>query len=778
MTIDADNDQLSNTNLYDSSPTEKSEKSGVVKINNKTLTFNELELLRPPDDGELTRTCLEKVSLQDIEIPIDVIIDYQNRRKELLNHELKSGEIVRPDLSQEVADLIGIDLDDPCKDDMNISFDRAGNEKYYRCCVPPKFYVTRRGIWKISNKIDRFTQKEIQTAELICATPVMVTGLYSSVDATGADMVEISFTDNGKVEKKLVPRVALTGINHWSKFIRANNYGRLDILDTELKELLKFLKVQIKYNRERKSEYVLEPITAFEEGDASERVGWNGKGGYDVFITPEVAYYNDGGKLKVKKSIFSDSRNINANKRVKYCGNLKKWFEAYKHLRAYKKLLFTMYYAVGSMFLGPLKVNNSAFGIIGDTSIGKTFTIQVVASMFGNPSDKGDGLVIYGNISKTALNALLTIITDLAICIDEITMMSEETKYDLTYGIGNGQEALRGTGDGNLRSSKMIRCNALITGEVSFIPEFANNGADARVFSCNDRPIPELPQETIKFVKNTILENHGYILPEILAQYFSKPDNIYEWFNTALKRLQDLTDITVMKRKAEFFALAEVGGHLLEKVFEKYGMEPINPAIAVDMAWKEFALEDTTKPLEIKALEDVYNWASSHPRNFLVGEKQPIEKHPDDIYGWWVYPKMMNTGSNYEYIDLNKQELEKFLRYIGYKHPLNILRYWKIHDIIVCNNQVGKNLLTCAVYHCYHFNQPATQKGIIRIRMDKIRELIEKEEVSSGKQIEYEPEKEPSQKRKGKVSQSIIPSLICVEMLKIKMSRVLNLSKL
>ena len=55
--------------------------------------------------------------------------------------------------------------------------------------------------------------------------------------------------------------------------------------------------------------------------------------------------------------------------------------------------------------------------------------------MFGNPSEKGDGIILNGNISITALNAILTTLTDIPVFIDEITMMNEDTKkaIDLCY---------------------------------------------------------------------------------------------------------------------------------------------------------------------------------------------------------------------------------------------------------------------------------------------------------------------------------------------------------
>jgi putative DNA primase/helicase len=326
--------------------------------------------------------------------------------------------------------------------------------------------------------------------------------------------------------------------------------------------------------------------------------------------------------------LLTDTRNIDVNNRLKPEGTIHGWFNAVKSVLKYHRLKFAMYYAIGSLFLAPCKASNSAFGIIGDTSIGKTFTLQVVASMFGNPSEKGDGLLLNGDSSLTALNAILTTLTDIPVFIDEITRMSEDTKKALTYAIGNGQESLRGKVDGNLRSSRMIRCNALITGENDLVSEFAHNGAQVRAFSCKDRPIPEIETIIIENARNGVLENYGHVLKLVLAKYFNDPSKVKGLFDFAANRLYQTTDDTIAKRKVAYFAVAEVGGMYLEQVFKENGMPSENPKDIIDKAWNEFVLENPDIPLEVKALGDVYKWAMANPTNFLVGSEEPAEIHP------------------------------------------------------------------------------------------------------------------------------------------------------
>lgn len=633
-------------------------------------------------------------------------------------------------ISQEVAEIIELDLENPTRGDSNMSADLAGNQMYFGCYVPKDYAISQHGVWHVYEKMNRLTHELEPVADMICRTRLMLTGKFVDIN-TGADVVEISFLGDRKLEVIRVPMVSTLGTKEWREHVRKNNYARLDVLDEELKGTLKFLKETSIYNMERIN--IKDPvgsITAFKTGEASDRTGWCGND-FTKFVIGDIKYFNDFGRLKSENHVFIDTKDVSVDQRLHPKGTLNGWLNAVRSLLKYPKLKFAMYYAVGTLFLAPLRGNNSAFGVIGDTSTGKTFTLQVVASMFGNPSLKGDGIILSGNVSITALNAILTTLTDIPTFIDEITMMSDETKKSLTYAIGNGQEALRGKQDGNLRSSRMIRCNAIITGEVDIVSEFAHTGAQVRSFSCRNRPIPEIEQATLRNAKNGILDNYGHVIPAILKKYFADPTKIKGWYEMAFDRLESSTSDILAKRKANYFAVAEVGGILLENLFKENGMQSDNPRAIVDEAWEEYVIGDPDTPLEIKALERAYNWAMSHPRNFLVNTQQPLEEHADDIFGWWVSER---SGGQYIYLDFNKQELEKFLKSAGYDKPLGILQYWRNHDISVCNNSKktgkktkdgSKKLLTFSVSHYYKYNQPAQTKGIIRVKMDQVRELVE-----------------------------------------------------
>ena len=65
--------------------------------------------------------------------------------------------------------------------------------------------MTHRGIWKTGAKADK-GGNIIPTVNLICSTRLMITGKYENAD-TGADVAELTFVNDDKVEIMLTPSV-------------------------------------------------------------------------------------------------------------------------------------------------------------------------------------------------------------------------------------------------------------------------------------------------------------------------------------------------------------------------------------------------------------------------------------------------------------------------------------------------------------------------------------------------------------------------------------------
>lgn len=622
-------------------------------------------------------------------------------------------------LTQEAADLIKLDYKNPIDGDPFMKITPYGRQQYFGCYVPEEYIITQNGVWWMQQKRDMRTGEMIDIPVKVCNSRFLPTGQFTSSD--GTHIVELTFVnDELKFESLRVPLNATQGIKEWKDIIRKNNYSNLFITDNELKMVIDYIHMARMAN-------LHEGGTAFKRGEVFTQTGWANKECTKFVLGNKMITKDIYGNIETQNAVFMDERNIGFEEKLIMRGTVKGWADAISSIVKNPIFRFKLYYDVATILLAPLGVSNSAFGLVGDTSIGKTFTLQCSTSMFGNPNAKGEGLIISGDISLTALNAYLTTLSDLPAPVDEITVMRDDTKKALTYAIGNGSESLRGTKEGDLRSHKKIRTNVTLTGEVDITSEFANNGANVRAFSCKSKPLPEMDPDRIDAIRKGILANYGHILPRVIVKFYKHQDEIANWYNFAVARLRNTTEDNIMRRKAEYFAAAEAGGVLLEKVFQDIGLPPEKTQTIIDEMWKSFVLETPDTPLGIKALTVAYHWAISHPANFLRGMQQPSEKNPAPIFGFFTYPPYKHDGE-YEFIDFVPAELEKFLKDRGFENPKQILGYWRDHHISQGNTNKqskGKFELTSKVGHYYAYGKAAENRKVVHVKMSKIKEFIE-----------------------------------------------------
>lgn len=223
--------------------------------------------------------------------------------------------------------------------DSHATTDRIGRIRYFDCYVPDGYIINSRGVWK--EITFRVKKGELQSDyDKICSTRLMPTGLYTDID-TKTDILELTFLSHCALEVIHVPSVAMLGSKEWRDHIRANNYGRLDVLDEELKETRKFLQAAIKANL---GWYKGPEGTMFREGDASARVGWQGNE-FKRFVIGNTLYSN----LGIEPAVFMDIKNVGANERLAPKGTLQGWLVAIRPVIEYHKLRFAMYYTIGSL---------------------------------------------------------------------------------------------------------------------------------------------------------------------------------------------------------------------------------------------------------------------------------------------------------------------------------------------------------------------------------------------------------------------------------------------
>ena len=187
-------------------------------------------------------------------------------------------------------------------------------------------------------------------------------------------------------------------------------------------------------------------------------------------------------------------------------------------------------------------------------------------------------------------------------------------------------------------------------------------------------------------------------------------NELKDWFEEAVTKLQATTEDLGQKRQAEIYALGEVSGRLLEEIYAELGLKTYKPAKIVNFMWKECVLNKKENSLSLKALACVYDYYLQHPRNFVSGDSSPNEK--TIVIDGWDFEKD-------KYIDWNNNAIAKVLKDNDFDKN-SIYRDWKAAKIIDTNKKEYEK-------STFHWLKPSDEKasmGVIRIMKEKVYALL------------------------------------------------------
>ena len=144
--------------------------------------------------------------------------------------------------------------------------------------------------------------------------------------------------------------------------------------------------------------------------------------------------------------------------------------------------------------------------------------LQLIASMYGNPDEYGNGLLYSGDGSITGINTLLNMFMDLPVLLDEGTNTSDRVGKGITYLAGNGAAPIRGKQDQLLREHQNHMSNVYFSVEQSMMPAGINDGGNTRMLPFYIRFIPEGQGEMVEKAKLGMTQNYGHIIVPFLER--------------------------------------------------------------------------------------------------------------------------------------------------------------------------------------------------------------------------------------------------------------------
>jgi putative DNA primase/helicase len=181
------------------------------------------------------------------------------------------------------------------------------------------------------------------------------------------------------------------------------------------------------------------------------------------------------------------------NHRFSSCGTLDDWtIKVSMLIRGNSRPVFAVSIAFASALLHLMQMENCGLNLVGDSSIGKSTVLFVVASLFGHP----ENVVNAWNATHNGLEASAVLSNDACIILDELKQLPPETAGQTAYHLLNGKGRSRATLTGGSKGVKVWRLNVVSSGEIGLAD--ISNAKGARTYAGQEQRLADIPADAGK----------------------------------------------------------------------------------------------------------------------------------------------------------------------------------------------------------------------------------------------------------------------------------------
>ena len=369
-------------------------------------------------------------------------------------------------------------------------------------------------------------------------------------------------------------------------------------------------------------------------------------------------------------------------------GSYDQWLEAVNLATQYPKVMFGLVAAASTPFLGILDVPNHTVDFAGESSAGKTTTLKVAGSVWGNPTERdSDSVVSSWDGTSVYFGAAIGAVQDVPLILDDTKKAGSNTAVSkMIYRVHSGRGRARGAWHG-AKAVRTSRTVLLSSGEAP-ITSFSNKdgGARGRVLQLWGSPFGEANKETGEVVRkiNRLVErNYGFLGPKVVAHVMKNRDNWTEWREQYEAILDDYVeqaeDNPLAQRIAAFFALHHFVALQLREVIELDWDHEENIATL----WPEIvgSLEEKNDPVD--ALRDIAHWAQGHETAFWGRHRTDNKGKPlfgnKGCLGRWDTDRLNGRQQAWPHLGIYPHVLKRELSHLGYEAEA-VLRSWRDRD--------------------------------------------------------------------------------------------------
>lgn len=388
------------------------------------------------------------------------------------------------------------------------------------------------GSW-IATENGIFSSETSKVRELVCHHPIMPIKRLKNLE-TNKEQITIAFKRDGLWSEMTVPK---SNIASTQKIVELVDYG-IQVNAENAKLLIKYLSDVEMYNADM-----------IDIQRSTSKLGWHG----DVFVPYDLSIVFDG-----------EYRFRTLFQSIQEGGDYYKWVTLAKELRSCGRLepRIALAASFASVLIHPLNALPFIVDFYGQTGGGKTVTINIAASIWGDPAP---GAYV-GNFraSDTNLEIRADMLNSLPMVLDDSKNASKyvQDNYEsLIYNLCAGKGKGRSNKDLGVAEEKTWNCVTICNGE-NPISEFADSGgAINRIIEiecCED--IYENPAE----INSTVMKNYGFagrvfvgnlkkFTPDELKKMKSEIEKGFDGYNFPAKQVMAISTLLLADKLATDF---------------------------------------------------------------------------------------------------------------------------------------------------------------------------------------------------------------------------------
>ena len=510
--------------------------------------------------------------------------------------------------------------------------------------------------------------------ECICNHPIYISKLVQPIDDSGAAHIELSYYIDEKWQSIIRPRRA---IYDRRQILGLSEIG-LDVTSENAGDIIQYFRTLEGWSGCAPADGS-EPRT-IPKIDGFARFGWHDDK-FMPYISEDQAVFT--GAVEYE-NVF------NAFERKGSFDEWKKAIRPFYEQGANPAVRTALAAATASIILGYIEGGLPFFvHFFGASGNGKTVTLKVAASMFGNPSAEGGGLIQSFSSTQVGLERRAEVLNNVPMLLDELGVKGGSTEHEvseLVYQLTEGVGKTRGAREGGIQKMAKWLCVFITTGEQTLTSLTSQAGVRNRVLSVdiNGGEIFGNVREATAMI-DTINSNYGYAAHMIIDNIITLGrDAVKAKQQNALKALKAKMQDGMNKQlvSASFMAVADEINRLS---FLFSGIE-INESY--DWLTKIIATEDEVSALQ-NALDWIKGWRTTNGSHFFTKGSEvdsEVMGNSQDVWGirrkdgYWAYVPM---------------KLEEAMTRAGLKYT-GIIAEAKAHNLLMTDSN-GKSTVNCRI---------------------------------------------------------------------------------